>query len=49
MEKFIQQFRKAKESGKRLIWDGTNERYLITDKKHWQNWYGCKLIKNFGT
>lgn len=47
MEKFIQQFRKAKEKGMRLIWDGVNNRYLITHKKHWQNWYGCRLVKNF--
>lgn len=47
MEKFIQQFRKAKESKMRLIWDGTNKRYLITDKKHWQNWPKHSLIIKF--
>lgn len=47
MEKFIQQFRKAKESNKRLIWDGTNNRYLITHKKHWQNWTKHSLIIKF--
>lgn len=44
---FIKQFKKAKEGKKRLIYDGVNNRYLVTDKKHWQTWYNHKLIINF--
>jgi hypothetical protein len=47
MNKFIEQFRKAKEGKLRLIWDGQNERYLITNKPHWQYWPKHELIKKF--
>lgn len=47
MEKFIEQFRKARAGNKRLIWDGVYKRWLITNKPHWQNWPGHELIINF--
>lgn len=47
MINFITQFRKAKAAGMRLIYDGSNKRYLITHKPHWQNWNKHTLIINF--
>jgi hypothetical protein len=47
MNNFITQFRKAKLNKMRLIYDGVNNRYLVTHSKVWQTWYKCKLIKNF--
>ena len=47
MKNFITQFRKAKLGKKRLIWDGQNNRYLVTHNPVWQTWYKCKLIINF--
>lgn len=47
MKSFITQFRKAKLNKMRLIWDGQECRYLVTDKKHWQDWSGCRLIIKF--
>lgn len=44
---FLDQFKKAEEQKKRLIYDRELNRYLITNKKHWQDWFGCKLIINF--
>lgn len=44
---FINQFAKAEAQKKRLIYDKPGDRYLITNKKHWQNWNGCTLIINF--
>lgn len=44
---FIEQFKKAHEQKKRLIYDKPLNRYLITNEKHWQNWNGHTLIVNF--
>lgn len=47
MTSFITQFRKAKASKMRLIYDQINERYLITHKTHWQTWPKHSLIIKF--
>lgn len=44
---FLAQFHKAKLKRFRLIYDGVNNRYLITKHKHWQTWYKHSLIINF--
>lgn len=45
MKSFIIQFRKAKESKLMLMYDNSQNRYMISNNKNWLKW--CVLIKNF--
>ena len=47
MKTFIIQFKKAKARGMRLIYDGVENRYMVTHSPNWQNWAKHTLIKNF--
>lgn len=45
MQRFIAQFRKAKETKSYLLYDNKEQRYMVTKNKNWLKW--CVLIKKF--
>ena len=47
MKKFIIQFKKAQERKMFLMYDGMNNRYLVTKNRAWLKWPKSNLIISF--